>query len=74
LCAFDSGAAFLSSLDAAASGCVLLDVRMKGMNGLQVLEQLSARRDALPVIMMTGFGEVPLAVSAMKTDGRRRFH
>jgi two-component system response regulator FixJ len=65
--AFDSGNAFLNSLDAAATGCVLLDVRMQGMSGLQVLEQLSARRDALPVIMMTGFGEVPLAVSAMKT-------
>jgi len=64
--AFNSGTAFLNSLEATATGCVLLDVVMKGMSGLEVLERLSERRDALAVIMLTGFGEVPLAVSAMK--------
>lgn len=64
--AFNSGKAFLSSLNSTASGCVLLDVVMKGMSGLQVLERLSGRLDALPVIMMTGYGEVSLAVNAMK--------
>jgi two-component system, LuxR family, response regulator FixJ len=48
------------------SGCALVDVRMPGMDGLALLSELSARKSSLPVIIMTGFADVPLAVKAMK--------
>ena len=63
---FASGAEFLASDPGAARGCVLVDVRMPGMDGLELQRQMKARAVGLPVIFMTGFGEVPLAVEAMK--------
>jgi len=63
---FASGAEFLARDPGAARGCVLVDVRMPGMDGLELQRQMKARAIALPVIFMTGFGEVPLAVEAMK--------
>jgi two-component system response regulator FixJ len=63
---FASGAEFLASDPGAERGCVLVDVRMPGMDGLELQRQMKARAVALPVIFMTGFGEVPLAVEAMK--------
>jgi two-component system response regulator FixJ len=63
---FASGAEFLAGDPGAARGCVLVDVRMPGMDGLELQRQMKARGIALPVIFMTGFGEVPLAVEAMK--------
>jgi two-component system response regulator FixJ len=47
-------------------GCVIADIRMPDMDGLQLQEELTKRRIGLPVIMMTGFGDVPLAVRALK--------
>ncbi|MFL1461153.1 response regulator transcription factor [Roseococcus sp. DSY-14] len=49
-----------------APGCLILDVRMPGMDGLQLMEELSRRGSPLPVVMVTGHGDVPLAVRAMR--------
>jgi two-component system, LuxR family, response regulator FixJ len=57
---------FLEAAPGLASGCVLLDVRMPGMDGLTLQAELRARGSALPVIMMTGQGDVAMAVRAMK--------
>jgi RNA polymerase sigma factor (sigma-70 family) len=57
---------FLDSYDAARRGCLVLDMRMPGMTGLDLLDELAARGDARPAIMITGFGSVPTAVRAMK--------
>ena len=67
--AFDGPHACLSALDGAADGeraCLLLDVRMPQMSGLQLLDAIRGRRVAWPVIFMTGHGDVPLAVEAMR--------
>ena len=63
---YNSAAAFLDSLAALQSGCILTDIRMPGMSGLDLQRELKARRVAMPVIVMTGHGDVALAVEAMK--------
>jgi two-component system response regulator FixJ len=63
---FVSGADFLDACDGLGGGCVLLDIRMPGMDGMEVLSELRRRRPDLPVIMITGHGDVALAVRAMK--------
>ncbi len=60
-----SADAFLEALPV-ASGCVLTDVRMPGRTGLELVQELKARGVDLPVVVMTGHGDVPLAVEAMK--------
>lgn len=64
--AFTSAGDFLDSFDPAGAACVLLDVRMPGMDGLTLLERLGAGRAGVPVIMVTGHGDVPMAVRAMQ--------
>ena len=64
--AFMSGEAFLQDVEGLAPGCILLDIRMPGLDGLGVLRDLQARGTNWPVIVMTGHGEVGTAVSAMK--------
>jgi two-component system response regulator FixJ len=64
--AYESGAGFLKSASGLEPGCVLLDIRMPGMDGLEVLSALRAKGVLLPVIIMTGHGDVSLAVQAMK--------
>lgn len=61
-----SGQEFLSSLGTYAPGCVLLDLRMPDIDGLEVLSQLRSVSKSFPVIMMTGHGDVVSAVRAMK--------
>ena len=64
--ACDSASAFLEAYDPRRPGCLLLDIRMPGISGLELLEQLAARSEDIPIIIVTGHGDVPMAVHAMK--------
>ncbi len=63
---FDSARAFLASDGLGRAGCLVADVRMPDMDGLELQEELGKRKSKLPVIIITGHGDVPLAVRAMK--------
>jgi two-component system response regulator FixJ len=63
---YESAAALLENFDTAQSGCVVSDVRMPGMDGIQLLQHLRKKGVTLPVIVMTGHADVALAVGAMK--------
>jgi two-component system, LuxR family, response regulator FixJ len=63
---FASAPEFLAAAPSVPPGCVVTDLRMPGMDGLQLLQRLRERNLRLPVIVMTGHGEVPLAVQALK--------
>jgi two-component system response regulator FixJ len=66
IAAYSSGRQFLESVTRETRGCVLLDVRMPEIDGLEVQARLAAQGIALPVIMLTGHGDVTLAVRAVK--------
>lgn len=63
---YDSAQAFLDNHYPGRSGCLLLDVRMPGMSGLELQSQLESHDIRLPVIILTGHGDVGMAVKAMK--------
>jgi two-component system, LuxR family, response regulator FixJ len=63
---FRSGRDFLDEIDQLAEGVILLDLRMPDLDGLEVLTRLGRRITRFPVVMITGHGEIPAAVSAMK--------
>jgi two-component system response regulator FixJ len=63
---YDSAAGFLAALPRGSAGCVVTDVRMPSMSGLDLLRELKNIASPLPVIVITGHGDVPLAVEAMK--------
>jgi two-component system response regulator FixJ len=63
---YASAAAFLANETPDAAGCMVVDVQMPEMNGLALQQELAARRYRLPVIVMTGHGDIPIAVQAMK--------
>lgn len=63
---YPSAEAFLQVFNSGFCGCLVLDVRMPGMNGLDLHRELQARASILPVIFITGHGDVPMAVSALK--------
>ncbi|MGI9449692.1 MAG: response regulator transcription factor [Geminicoccaceae bacterium] len=63
---FGSAEAFLADCDLSIAGCCLLDVRMPGKDGLTLLDELRSSSATMPIIMITGHGDVPMAVKAMK--------
>jgi two-component system, LuxR family, response regulator FixJ len=63
---YESATAFLDALPRVEPGCIVTDVRMPGISGLELLRRLKALETAIPVIVITGHGDVPLAVEAMK--------
>jgi len=65
---FASGEQFLAEADLSRHGCVVLDLRMDGISGLQVLEAMRARGSPLSVLFLSGHGDLPSAVQAMR-DG-----
>ncbi|WP_341648614.1 response regulator transcription factor [Thauera humireducens] len=63
---WDGGEPFLDAWQAEWRGCIVLDIRMHGMSGLECFDTLLARGQELPVIFITGHGDVPMAVAALK--------
>ena len=63
---YDSAVEFLKSYDPRQPGCLLLDVRMPGMSGLDLQQELNRRGATIPVVFITGHGDVPMAVAAMQ--------
>jgi FixJ family two-component response regulator len=63
---FASGDEFLAFCSQEISGCLILDIRMPGMSGLELQEQLHKQGVNIPIIFITGHGDVPMAVQAMK--------
>ncbi len=63
---FDSASSFLDAVPSGQTGCLVTDVRMPGMDGIELLKRLKKENAALCVVVVTGHGDVPLAVEAMK--------
>ncbi|MFP5449640.1 MAG: response regulator FixJ [Alphaproteobacteria bacterium] len=63
---YDSAGQFLAAVDTAPAGVIVTDIRMPEMSGLELVRRLKSTGCAYPVIMITGHGDVPLAVEAMK--------
>jgi two-component system, LuxR family, response regulator FixJ len=63
---FEDAQGFLDALPKLAVGCIVSDVRMPGVDGIELLKRMKALHSPYPVIIMTGHGDVPLAVEAMK--------
>ncbi|MGO4525391.1 response regulator FixJ [Microvirga sp. 2MCAF35] len=62
----ESASAFLDGVPGMEAGCIVTDVRMPGIDGIELIRRLKARSITLPVIVMTGHADVPMAVQAMK--------
>jgi RNA polymerase sigma factor (sigma-70 family) len=63
---FESANAFLSSPPVPGPGCLILDVNLPDLNGLDIQERIAADRAGVPIIFLTGYGDVPMTVRAMK--------
>ena len=63
---YESARTFLREFRPELSGCLMLDIRMPGMSGLELQEELDQRRCRMPIIFLTGHGDVPTAVRALK--------
>jgi len=64
---FDSAKAFLAGYQPVERGCAMLDIRMPGMSGLELQEELRARNIHVPIVIVTAYGSVPMAVRAMRS-------
>ena len=63
---YDSAETFLSRYDAREVACLIVDIRMAGMTGLELQDKLVERKSPLPIVFITGHGDVPMAVTTMK--------
>ncbi len=63
---FDSASAFLEGYDQDQPGCLLLDVRMPGMSGLELQKELNKRNHTLPIVFISAHGDIPMAVEAVR--------
>ena len=63
---FETATSFLEALPGLEFGCVVSDVRMPGIDGIELLKRMKAAGNRFPILIMTGHGDVPLAVEAMK--------
>lgn len=63
---FESADIFLEKLNSSQSGCIVADVRMPGMDGIELTRELTRRKSNLPVVLISGHGDVPMAVAAIK--------
>jgi len=66
---FESGEAFLEAASLQSGGCVVLDLRLGGMSGLEVLEELRKRRSWLEIVFLSGHGDIQTALDAVKHRG-----
>lgn len=64
---YENAADFLNAYDPALAGCLVVDVRMPGMSGLELQEELAKRGHNIPTIIITGHADLPMAVEAVKT-------
>lgn len=67
---YSSGEQFLIDEASSVPGCIILDIQMEGMSGLEVQRELAVRGSTVPVIFLTAHGDVPMAVEAMKSGAR----
>jgi len=63
---YDSAETFLSRYDPREAACLIVDIRMGGMTGLELQDRLLERKSPLPIVFITGHGDVPMAVNTMK--------
>ncbi|PHQ24264.1 DNA-binding response regulator [Marinobacter guineae] len=63
---YESATAFLKDYSDKMAGCIVLDIRMPGMDGMELQKKLNEKHSILPIIFVTGHGDVPMAVDAMK--------
>jgi two-component system, LuxR family, response regulator FixJ len=63
---FESADAFLTALEGGETGCIVADVRMPGMDGIELVRELARRGNPLPVVLISGHADVPMAVGAIK--------
>jgi two-component system response regulator FixJ len=63
---FETAVKFLDSLPSLEFGCVVSDVRMPGLDGIELLKRMKAGHSTFPIVIMTGHGDIPLAVEALK--------
>jgi FixJ family two-component response regulator len=67
---FESARAFLNAYEPGRVSCLVADIRMPGMSGLELQQELNSRKVGIPLIFITGHGDVPMAVEAMKGGAR----